>query len=239
MKSTNTEHSTVCKPSVSEVDNQSEAVEASDTDLARLAQLYEHLLGDDALVAPSLTHHIALARSKRRTSAQYRRCVEDGLFQWLTLEFNIKPRKDDRFDEDLLSDRELIDECEAIDIAIWIVGASDRRVREPILKRLHVAANKLSISERSDFLKRAIGRLSRLIRVSPTKETVALNSMLALLAWQGDDQIMAQAAIAVGRTQDPDNVLLQLVAGAIWAGLPQSAWAAVMDEYTLTQLRSG
>ncbi|MFZ1362112.1 MAG: DUF4192 family protein [Candidatus Nanopelagicales bacterium] len=130
-------------------------------------------------------------------------------------------------------------ECEAIDLAIWVVQASDRRVREPILKRLHVEVNKLPTSERPDFFEKVKGRISRVIRVSPTKETVALTSMLALVAWQGDDPVMAQAAVAFGHEQDPDNVLLQLVYGALVSGLPKSAWAEVMDEYTLTQLRAG
>lgn len=199
-----------------------------------VSDLCQQLNGGPKAKSSALAKHLESLRQKSRTSTKYRRGVEDGLFTWLTAD-----PEPSLLELGQSTEFERLDEPQAITWATWVAGVSDRRVREPLLKRLHSASQAVSGSQRSEFLQRAQRQLVALIKAAPTQETAALSSILALLAWQNGDRSHARAAVRFGCEQDPDNVLLQLVAGATASGLPQSTWAEIMGDYSLTQLRSG
>lgn len=161
---------------------------------------------------------IDLSRKQRRTSAKFRRQVENELYEWLT------------GDSDSQQPRAL---------AQWLVGVEDRRIREPMLKRIHAQSVRYTDGERIYFFDQVAARLVQLISQTPPEQSAAMTSILALIAWQNSDRPLVRAAVQFGRRQDPMNALLRLVEGAAVSGLPSSAWTEIMSNYSLTELRAG
>lgn len=171
---------------------------------------------------------LRILASRRRTAAKYRREVEDSLCDWLVEP--VAETAPGAVDSDLPG---------ASTIAAWLLGLRDRRIREPILKRIQSATAKADPEQSSILLARFEAKLTLLVAVAPQNQSVSATSALALTAWLNSNTPLARAAIEFGQRQDPDNVLLRLVSGAVRSGLPKKAWAEIMGEYSLTELRSG
>lgn len=171
---------------------------------------------------------LRILASGRRTAVKYRREVEDSLCDWLTAPAAAAKRGE--------VDDELPDTCS---MASWLAGLRDRRIREPFLKRIQSATAKADAEQSSILLAQFEAKLMLLVAAAPQNQSASATSALALIAWLNSNQALARAAIEFGQRQDPDNVLLRLVAGAVRSGLPKKAWAEIMGEYSLTELRSG
>ncbi len=183
-------------------------------------EVAQELAGTAEVKSEELADHLTVLAAKKRTSATYRRNVEDTLVEYLLAS-------------------EAPADLEPIQAAQWIAGVNDRRMREPILKRIHNHVQPLAEAERVNALESARLRLVALIQAAPSRNTAALCSMLALFSWQAGEICCAKAEAHFGLTQNPDNVLLLLVEGAASVGLPTSDWHEVMDTYSLTKLRAG
>lgn len=218
----------------------------------RIHQLSTLFETGDPLLQLEVDRNCQVIQDRQKTSQAYRRHIEDTLFGFLVAD-NCDQRWfifDERYRQPVTLPactncakghqcQDLPDDCEVLVLASWLVGMGDRRIREPVLKRIHLATAKLAEEDRVATLGQVENRLVQLIKSASQHYTVAATSMLALVAWQSGNTDLAKASISYGNPGESRNVLLQLVSAAVSSGLPRSSWSEIIEQYSLTKLRKG
>jgi hypothetical protein len=85
----------------------------------------------------------------------------------------------------------------------------------------------------------AVDALLPLLRCAPPGRCAPVATCVALLCWLGGDGARAGVALARAHADDPDYSLAALVAAALHAGLPATAWREAMLGLTREECRHG
>ena len=119
----------------------------------------------------------------------------------------------------------------ATSLARVIAGLQDVRVRDVFLWDCASADR--------DSLRRVIPRLQEALRSAPESKVAPVATTCAVVWWLLGDG--ARARLCVGRcaTADPEYLLGQLIAQAIAAGLPPSAWRTAATGISRQECRHG
>lgn len=112
-----------------------------------------------------------------------------------------------------------------------------RRVTEPVvLARLGVRLTELRVRDAvwtritPETAQLHVRLWSRVVRHVPERHVPAPAALLAVAAWQHDDQALARAALDVSLAADPDYAMAVLMARALQWGLPAERWLGFVVE---------
>ena len=120
-------------------------------------------------------------------------------------------------------------------VARWLVGLADCRIREPVLRRALPGGSRMSAGAGPE----AVDRMAWLVRQAPDWTLAAAGSCLAALSWQTGNGPLAVIAAERALECDATNVLADLVRRAVQSGMPPRAWVELMRSVSLQSLRSG
>ncbi|MEI6620703.1 MAG: DUF4192 domain-containing protein [Actinomycetes bacterium] len=125
-------------------------------------------------------------------------------------------------------------------LACWAIALADRRIREPVLRRMASCIEQNS-AERLDehWQQRALDRLCWLVRNTPDEVAAPISATLAAVSWQAGNGALALIAADHALMCDSTNNLADLVETAVGRGVPPSVWISLLTSMTLAELRSG
>lgn len=122
----------------------------------------------------------------------------------------------------------------------WMLALADRRVREPLLRRMAMATGKGASEHPIDVWRDgAIQRMSWMARNSPLELGAPVAASLAAFSWQIGNGALAMIAAQHALNCDPSNVLAGLIQEAVSRGVHPDIWVGMLESLTLSELRSG